>query len=289
MQEAAERAGGVEGVDEQLLPARSDVERADRHEVRVPRGAEHPRGRRGLLGARGAGGSHEPEQRDGLPGAEPGAVQRAVRRLGHHLPGRLEDRGHRERLAAGEPQQRLLPAGDVPARAAGRLEPVRPRAAAAVGRQHRASPAAAAAAAADAVEDGEDQYHGEDREEDGVDDCLAHCSVQFNPGSGKALDRGERGRKAACLTALGAMGWAGMERGGRVWSFGERGSRRRGLLVRACLGLALELCSCFPLLWAASAILAVGMEERETLACDYSRFVSFRGRFFWRGKFACEK
>lgn len=164
---------------EQLLPARADVERADRHEVGVARGAEHPRGGRGLLGARGAGRAHEPEQRDGLPGAEPGAVQRAVRGLGHHLPGRLEDRGHRERLAAGEPQQRLLPAGDVAARGASRLEPVRPRASA-VGGQHRAAAAAtpaAAAAAADEVEDGQSHDHGESREEDGVDERLAHCSV----------------------------------------------------------------------------------------------------------------
>ena len=103
---------------EQLLPARADVERADRHEVRVARGAEHPRGGGGLLGARGAGGAHEAEQRDGLPGAEPGAVQRAVRRLGDDLPGRLEDGGDRERLAPGEPHECLLPAGDVPGGAA---------------------------------------------------------------------------------------------------------------------------------------------------------------------------
>jgi hypothetical protein len=175
LQEPAQRTGGVERVHEQLLPARADVQRADRHEVGVAHGAEHPRGRRGLLCARGAGRAHEPEQRDGLPGAEPGAVQRAVRRLGYHLPRRLEDRGHRERLASGEPQQHLLPAGDVAARGAGRLEPVRPRAAA-VGGQYRAT-AAATAAAADEVADGQSDDHGESREEDGVDERLAHCSV----------------------------------------------------------------------------------------------------------------
>jgi hypothetical protein len=91
LQQPAQRAGGVERVDEQLLPARADVERADRHEVGVVRGAERPRGRAGLVGARGAGRAHEPEQRDGLAGAEPGAVQRAVRGLGHHLVGAEEN------------------------------------------------------------------------------------------------------------------------------------------------------------------------------------------------------
>jgi hypothetical protein len=169
LQEAAERAGGVEWVHEQLLPARPDVERADRDEVGVAHGAEHPRGGDRLIGTGGAGRTHEPEQRDGLPGAEAGAVQRAVRRLGDHLPGRLEDRGHRERLAAREPHQRLLPAGGVPARPA-RLVPVRPRAA--VGGKH--APSAAAAAPADEVEDGQRDDHGEGREEDGVDECPAH-------------------------------------------------------------------------------------------------------------------
>jgi hypothetical protein len=165
-------------VDEQLLPAGADVERADRHEVGVARGAERQRGRAGLVGARGAGRAHEPEQRDGLAGAEPGAVQRAVRGLGHHLPGRLEDRGHRERLAAGEPHQRLLPpAGGVSARGAARLEPVRPRAAAVRG-QYRAAAAATpkAAAAADEAEDGQSDRRRESREDDGVDERLAHCS-----------------------------------------------------------------------------------------------------------------
>jgi hypothetical protein len=69
--------------------------------------ADPPRGGVGLLGGDGAGGAHEPEQHRGLPGPHRGAVQRAVRGLGDDLPGRLEDGRHRQRLPAGERDERV--------------------------------------------------------------------------------------------------------------------------------------------------------------------------------------
>jgi hypothetical protein len=108
-----ERAGGVERVHEQLLAPGPDVHRAERHEVRVADGANPPRGGVGLVCPDGARGAHEPEQHGGLPGAHRGAVQRAVRGLGHHLPWRLEDGRHRQRLPAGELDERLRPAAAV--------------------------------------------------------------------------------------------------------------------------------------------------------------------------------
>jgi hypothetical protein len=94
--------------DEQLLTPRADEHRVGQHEVGVADSADPPRGGIGLVGADDdARGAHEPQQHGGLPGAHGGAVQRAVRGLGDDLPGRLEDGGHRQRLHAWEPEERL--------------------------------------------------------------------------------------------------------------------------------------------------------------------------------------
>jgi hypothetical protein len=117
LQEALERAGGVKGVDEQLLPPRPNVHRAERHEVRVGDRADPAREGGRLLRSHGTRGAHEPEQHGGLPGAHHGAVQRAVRGLGDHLPGRLKDGGHRQRLPAGELDERPRPGAALRAQA----------------------------------------------------------------------------------------------------------------------------------------------------------------------------